>query len=60
MRLLPSPWNDDVTKFLPSSAGVAVSAHLNFPNLLTPLMGLVVLLAYALLTLLVTTVILDR
>lgn len=44
--LLPSPWNDNVTKFLPSSAGVAISAVNHFPNLLSPLAALVVLVAY--------------
>lgn len=34
--LLPSPWDDDVTKFLPGSAGVAISAIVRFPNLLSP------------------------
>jgi len=47
VSLLPSPWNDNVTKFLPSSAGVAMSAVVRFPNLLSPLGGLLVLVAYA-------------
>ena len=47
VTLLPSPWNDDVTKFLPSSAGVAMSAVVHFPNLLDPAGGLIVLCAYA-------------
>lgn len=44
--LLPTPWDDNVTKFLPSSAGIAVSAINRFPNLLSPLAALVVLVAY--------------
>jgi ABC-2 type transport system permease protein len=44
--LLPSPWNDNVTKFLPSSAGVALSAVVRFPNLLSPAAALLVLLGY--------------
>lgn len=51
VTLLPSPWNDNVTKFLPSSAGVAMSAVVRFPNLLTPTAGLLVLLAYTAATL---------
>jgi ABC-2 type transport system permease protein len=51
VTLLPSPWNDNVTKFLPSSAGVAMSAVVRFPNLLSPAAGLLVLLAYTAATL---------
>lgn len=51
VTLLPSPWNDTVTKYLPSSAGVAMSAVVRFPNLLTPAGGLIVLCAYTALTL---------
>lgn len=47
VTLLPSPWNNDVTKFLPSSAGVAMSALVGFPNLLSPLGGFLVLCGYA-------------
>ena len=36
VTLLPSPWNDTITKYLPSSAGVAMSALVRFPNLLSP------------------------
>jgi ABC-2 type transport system permease protein len=60
VTLLPSPWNDNVTKFLPSSAGVAMSAVVRFPNLLTPVAGLVVLCAYAAAALLVAGLILLR
>jgi hypothetical protein len=51
--LLPSPWDDDVTKYLPSSAGVAMSAIVRFPNLLSPAAGLLVLCAYTAATLVI-------
>jgi ABC-2 type transport system permease protein len=51
--LLPSPWDDDVTKYLPSSAGVAMSAVVRFPNLLSPAAGLLVLCAYTAATLVI-------
>ncbi len=47
VALLPSPWNNDITKYLPSSAGAAMSAVVRFPNLLGPAAGAVVLCAYA-------------
>jgi ABC-2 type transport system permease protein len=58
--LLPQPWNDDVTRYLPSSAGVALSAVVRFPNLLSPLAGLVVLCLYCAATLAVAGVLLAR
>jgi ABC-2 type transport system permease protein len=60
VTLLPSPWNDTITKYLPSSAGVAMSAVVRFPNLLSPLGGLVVLLAYTAVTLAVAGFVLVR
>jgi ABC-2 type transport system permease protein len=51
VTLLPSPWNDNVTKYLPSSAGVAMSAVVRFPNLLTPSGGFLVLCGYTALVL---------
>lgn len=45
--LLPAPWSDDITKYLPNSAAAAMSALVEFPNMLSPLGGLVVLLIYA-------------
>jgi ABC-2 type transport system permease protein len=60
VTLLPSPWNNNITKFLPSSAGVAMSAVVRFPNLLTPTAGLLVLLAYAAATLGVAGSVLAR
>ena len=60
VTLLPSPWNDDVTKYLPSSAGVAMSAHVQFPNLLSPAAGFIVLAAYTAVTLLIAAWTLQR
>ena len=60
VTLLPSPWNDDVTRYLPSSAGVAMSAFVQFPNLLSPTGGLVVLAGYSVATLAVAAFVLRR
>ena len=60
MLLLPSPWNDHVTQYLPSSAGVAISAVVQLPNLLTPAAGALVLREYAALTMLAASVVLRR
>jgi ABC-2 type transport system permease protein len=60
VTLLPSPWNDNVTKYLPSSAGVAMSAVVRFPNLLTPAGGMLVLCGYAALTLAAASYVLVR
>lgn len=58
--LLPSPWNDHVTQYLPSSAGVAMSAVVRFPNLLTPVGGFFVLCAYTVLMFVIASLILQR
>lgn len=47
VQLLPQPWNNNITLYLPSSAGAAMSAVVRFPNLLAPGAGFLVLLAYA-------------
>lgn len=60
VALLPSPWNNDITKYLPSSAGAAMSAVVRFPNLLAPAAGAVVLCAYAALLLVLAGSILRR
>ena len=39
VQLLPAPWNNDITLYLPDSAGAAMSAVVRFPNLLSPLGG---------------------
>jgi ABC-2 type transport system permease protein len=60
VTLLPSPWNDTVTKYLPNAAGAAMSAVVRFPNLLSPLGGVLVLVAYTTGTLLVAAFCLTR
>ena len=60
VQLLPAPWNDDITRYLPNSAGAAMSAIVRFPNLLAPFGGFLVLSAYALATLVVASTVLDR
>jgi len=60
VALLPSPWNNDITKYLPSSAGAAMSAHDRFPDLLPPAGGLAVLTGYALVTLAVAMLMIER
>jgi ABC-2 type transport system permease protein len=60
VMLLPSPWNDNVTKYLPGAAGEAMAAVTHFPNLLGPGQGLVVFCAYAAVTLVVGGVVLSR
>ena len=60
VQLLPQPWNNDITLYLPSSAGAAMSAVVRFPNLLSPLDGFVVLTAYALVTFAVASSVLAR
>lgn len=47
VQLLPAPWNNDITLYLPSSAGAAMSAVVRFPNLLSPTAGFLVLAGYA-------------
>ncbi|MGB9376846.1 MAG: ABC transporter permease [Mycobacteriales bacterium] len=46
VTLLPSPWNDNIEKYLPGSAGTAMASLESFPNLLAPGPGLLVLVAY--------------
>ena len=60
VALLPSPWNNDITQYLPSSAGVAMSAHVRFPNLLPPAGGLAVLASYTLTVLAVAMLMIER
>jgi ABC-type transport system involved in multi-copper enzyme maturation permease subunit len=60
VQLLPAPWNNNITLYLPSSAGAAMSAVVRFPNLLAPGAGFLVLLAYAAATISVAMVILVR
>ncbi len=60
VQLLPQPWNNDITLYLPSSAGAAMSAVVRFPNLLAPGAGFLVLLAYAAATIGVAMLLLGR
>lgn len=60
VELLPEPWNNDITLYLPNSAGAAMSAVVRFPNLLAPTAGFLVLLAYAVATIGVAMVVLVR
>jgi hypothetical protein len=60
VQLLPAPWNNDITLYLPSSAGAAMSAVVHFPNLLSPTAGFLVLLAYAATTIGVAMFLLER
>jgi ABC-type transport system involved in multi-copper enzyme maturation permease subunit len=60
VQLLPSPWNVDITRYLPNSAGAAMSAVVRFPNLLSPLGGFLLLAAYAVVTLALASMALVR
>jgi ABC-2 type transport system permease protein len=58
--LLPAPWHDNVNKFLPSSAGIAMSAVYRFPELLSPAAAFAVLLAYTVVTFAAATMVFRR
>lgn len=60
VMLLPSPRKDDITKYLPSVAGTAMSAVHRFPDLLTPAAGLLVMSANTAAVLLPAGVVLTR
>ena len=60
VTLLPEPWNNDITRYLPNSAAAAMSAVVRFPNLLSPAGGLIVLCAYTAATLILAAVALTR
>lgn len=60
VALLPTPWNNDVTKYLPSSAGTAMAAVVRFPNLLAPGPGFLVLGGYTAATLVFAGFVLVR
>jgi hypothetical protein len=60
VTLLPAPWSNDITLYLPNSAGAAMSAVVRFPNLVAPTAGFLVLLGYATATLGVAMVVLVR
>lgn len=46
VSLLPSQWHDQIIKYLPASAGTSMAATTHLPNLLSPGVGLIVLLGY--------------
>lgn len=58
--LLPSPWNDDVTKLLPSSAGTAMGAVVHSASLLGPVTGFLVLSVYTAAVLLIAGAVMSR
>ena len=58
VQLLPSPWNNDITKYLPNSGGASMSAVVYFPNLLSPLGGFLLLTGYAVGTLAIASFVL--
>jgi ABC-2 type transport system permease protein len=60
VTLLPSPWNHNVTKYLPSSAGTAMGAVVRVPNLLGPLAGFLVLSVYTAATLVAAGIVVSR
>ena len=60
VTLLPAPWNNDITRYLPNSAGAAMSAVARFPNLLSPAEGLLVLCGYAAAALIFAAAALNR
>jgi hypothetical protein len=57
---LPSPWSDDVAKYLPGEAGRSIFHVVRRPATLSPGVGFAVLGAYAAVALVVGTVIVDR
>jgi len=59
-QALPSPWDDDVSKYLPASAGVAMFAVRPDSSLLRPGAGLLVLLGWVAATLLLGGWLLQR
>lgn len=60
MQLLPAVIKDNVAKYLPSSAGSAITRQIQQPDVLAPGAGLLVLCAYALVGLAIATLILRR
>lgn len=60
VSLLPTPWNDNVTKFLPSSAGTAMGAVVHVPNLLGPVAGFLVLCVYTAAVLILAATVLSH
>jgi ABC-2 type transport system permease protein len=57
---LPSPWNTDIGKFLPGSAGLALFSVRHNPDRLTPGAALIVLLTWVAVGLTIATITLTR
>lgn len=47
VNFLPSPWNNDIDKFLPGQAGSSIFRVVRESNMLSPWVGFLVLCAYA-------------
>lgn len=60
VNFLPSPWNDDIAKYLPGQAGGAIFQVVRDPSALSPWAGFAVLCAYAAIALVVGAVLVDR
>lgn len=61
VSFLPSPWNDDISKYLPGEAGGTVFHVIQrSSNALSPLSGFIVLCAYAAVTLVAGAILIDR
>jgi len=59
-QALPSPWDTDVGKFLPSGAGTALFAVRSKSDILSPGAGLAVLVAYVVVALVAAAIVLER
>jgi ABC-2 type transport system permease protein len=59
-QALPSPWDTDVGKFLPSGAGTALFAVRSKSDILSPGAGLAVLVAYVVIALAAAAFVLNR
>lgn len=60
VNFLPQEWKEDVGKYLPSTAGNAITAVQQAPNTLAPWTGLGVFLLYALAAVAVAVVLVNR
>ncbi len=60
VNFLPSPWNDDINKYLPGQAGAAISRVVPDSSALSPWAGFAVVCAYVVVALVVGAVLLDR
>jgi ABC-2 type transport system permease protein len=58
--LLPSPWDTDIIRYLPNSAGEALSAVARSPDFLSPAEGLIVACAYTAAALTLAALVLNR